>query len=331
MTNPDRHFVLGSSLGMALLALLLVPISDPLLLVALLVPAVALVGLPHGSLDYALGERLFRARWGVVWLPGFLVGYLIAAALTLGFWLHWPVAALAGFLLMTWWHFGEGMGEWVPGRHRWLRLVLPWLQGGVVILFPLLRHSREVADIFGRIVPERAKAGAMSLALEFGPWLNLLLVPILAGVLACLWSRAFRPSGTREEWRALALQLTTVALLFWLSHPLVAFGIYFSVWHSPFHFREHWSELTARLDARQVRRVAWQTLVVTMVTILAGVLVWPFLRDRLALLDAALGLVFAGLAALTVPHMILSQISRRVGRHAVARVAVRPGASLVAP
>jgi Brp/Blh family beta-carotene 15,15'-monooxygenase len=85
-----------------------------------------------------------------------------------------------------------------------------------------------------------------------------------------------------------------------LLHPLVFFTCYFALLHSPRHLLE-----TAQgLGMTGLKRIYLATLPVLLATLLlAGLAYW--LLPPIGMAARVLRIVFIGLAALTVPHMLL--------------------------
>ena len=83
--------------------------------------------------------------------------------------------------------------------------------------------------------------------------------------------------------------------------PLVYFGIYFCALHSPTHF----SRVIKLVPDSDRPRAVMQTAAFTMLTLFFAGLALIVLAVELTLEQSAVQIVFIGLAALTVPHMVL--------------------------
>jgi Brp/Blh family beta-carotene 15,15'-monooxygenase len=90
--------------------------------------------------------------------------------------------------------------------------------------------------------------------------------------------------------------------------PLIYFVIYFCALHSPRHFLLTADQLD--LTPLQGLRAAWPILVVTLAMTALGVIVLAVFTP--AFEPATLQIVFIGLAAVTVPHMLLTAVFRSV-------------------
>jgi len=105
-----------------------------------------------------------------------------------------------------------------------------------------------------------------------------------------------------RRWRGTALELGVLAVLFALTPPLVGFAVYFCCVHSARHVAAIMSGLRQHMSANAM---LLQTLVFTVASWLAGAAAIWWFADMADPQPVILRVVFIGLAALTVPHMIL--------------------------
>lgn len=259
-------------------------------LVLMLAIAVAIAGLPHGALDPWVSHRagLWRTRLG---FAAFHLAYLALAALVLVVWQWAPGISLAAFLAISAWHFA---GDWRDHLPAWARA----LAGAALLALPAWRWPSEVTSAFVLLSGTEGAAIASVLA-EMAPWLALGIVG------AALM--ALRRSTTA------AIELVAVASLALLLPPLVYFIVYFCALHSLRHLRL--ATIGAAPDAR--RRMAGVAFLYTALTLLAAAIAWPWLREAGAQAGTPawsgdlLRLVFIGLAALTLPHMLVVMHAER--------------------
>lgn len=247
-----------------------------LIVVAMLV---LVAGVPHGALDAVLARRLHPLRGVVRWLL-FVVAYLLIAATVVALWLASPGVFLGVFLLASVFHFS---GDLRSGATVAARL----LYAGAVIVLPFALHAEETTRLFAALAgdaPARALSGALqALAL---PWLLALGVASL------------HAASRGQRWSA--VEMASLALLATLAPPLVAFAVFFCAMHGARHV------LRSVADAPGLR---WRSAALAMLAPMLGVLViaavgWALLQGE-ALESRVLQLLFVGLAALTVPHMLL--------------------------
>lgn len=258
------------------------------LLLVVLALLVVLTGLPHGALDPWIARRagLWRSATGCA---AFHLAYLALALAVILVWQAAPVASLALFLALSAWHFA---GDWQADLAGWRRA----LAGSSLLTLPAMAFPQEVAEAF--VVLAGAPGAQLATALQLiAPWLAL---GLLAGVL----------SAPRCS-LATRIELAALAALSQLLPPLVYFIVYFCALHSLRHLR---SAAQMALPAQRARMAA-VALSYSALTVLLVALAWPFLdsvggqvagwQERLQ------RWVFIGLAALTVPHMLVLMRAER--------------------
>ena len=256
-------------------------------LYAILAISTAVLGLPHGSLDTAVAKRHLPLK-GPLQLVGFHLGYLALGGVVLAIWWQAPNAALAAFLLYSAVHFADDIA--VRIGHIGGTAYGLW-----VLSLPVTFHPDQVQPLFEMLGADQA-AQIVAVA----PY----TLALGGGVLAiCL---ALRPQRATSDWRDPLLLAAGAALL----HPLAYFIAYWCFLHSPRHL-----ELAARdLGIHGWRDRLKAVAPITLATYALALIAVPFLMELPS--DAALmRIVFIGLAALTVPHMVLELIAspRRAG------------------
>jgi hypothetical protein len=254
-----------------------------LIVVAVLI---LVLGVPHGALDTIFAKQLYGIRTLSGWLQ-FTLLYMLLAALVVGLWLWQPGLFLLGFLAISTAHFSGDPLQGVPWAAR-------LFYGGGVILLPTIGHAQEIGRLFGLLVGDAT-------ATPLVPWLRLLAWPWLVGLaLASLWQ-------TRTDFWT-ALELAAAGTLAVVAPPLVSFVVFFCGMHSARHILR-----TIDFSGRSSWRFVAGAAFLPMAGVLAGsALAWAFLRDT-ALDARVVQVVFVGLAALTVPHMVLVERVRLSG------------------
>jgi len=258
---------------------------DLLSLVAL--TAIVIIGLPHGAFDGAVALALGYGKT-LKSMLGFVVTYVAISLFVVLFWLAFPVLALLLFLAISAVHFG--IGDSLPGAFI-LRGIQSLAHGGLVVVGVSLMHRPEVDPIFAHLV-----AGETSLLWAVLSIAAYGLAVILMGyaVLACRHPKLRLRFG----------ELAGLALAYYLLPPLVGFALYFCVVHSVRHVRHLWNDL--RDSAYERRRMLPLAVLFTGASWLAGTITLWLMPTTTETLDGAiLRVVFIGLAALTVPHMML--------------------------
>ncbi len=256
-------------------------------LYAILAISTALLGLPHGSLDTAVAKRHLplNGAWQII---GFNLGYLALGGLVIVIWWQAPNVALAAFLLYSAVHFADDVAVRIG-------LVGGTAYGLWVLSLPVTFHPELVVPLFEMLGADQA-ARIVAVA----PY----TLALGGGVLAICLARC--PQRATSDWRDPLLLAAGAALL----HPLAYFIAYWCFLHSPRHL-----ELAARdLGIHGWRDRLKAVAPITLATYALALIAVPFLMELPS--DAALmRIVFIGLAALTVPHMVLELIAspRRAG------------------
>lgn len=279
------------------------PIGDGAQLLVLAL-AVSILGVPHGALDHLVGRRLLRRRLGSRWPLAFFPAYLASAgAVVLTWWLA-PRMMLAIFLVYSIWHFGTGDLSAAARRSGASSLLAP-ARGLVPVSLPAVFHPDAVTRYFNWLLPESAGLSA-SLVWTIASVSALAAASLIVAVLAARVRGAFTALD--------GIELIALTVLFASAPPLISFLVYFCIWHSIRHLLELGHDLSPgnpRVAMRRVWRSAWP---LTLGTIAIAAVALVALRLGGSAGEAALGqVVFIGLAALTVPHMILGSLIRRFG------------------
>ena len=262
------------------------PRVDAQIQLVLLSPIILLLGVPHGALDLVFVQQLAGVRSAAGWFL-FTIGYLVAAASVVVLWWFEPGFFLAAFLLMSVLHFsGDPEGE-TPALFR-------MLYGGAVIFCPMTLHAAEVSQLFASLAGTPA-AQAIVAALQWAAWPWVAAIGLAAIV-----------SAKREL--AHSIELVSITALLTLAPPLIGFTLFFCGMHSARHVlrtRDYCSPGTLR----HLLRIAGWPMMVTV----AGVVIAWWLSDGKPLDTRLVQILFVGLAALTVPHMIIVERVRFTG------------------
>jgi Brp/Blh family beta-carotene 15,15'-monooxygenase len=247
---------------------------------------IVLLGVPHGALDTVFAQRLHGVRGVAGWCV-FTLAYLALMALVAGLWKVVPALFMIGFLVVSALHFS---GDPVIGTPVLSRL----LYGGAILILPALLHEQEMRRLFAFLIPPDTAGSLVQ-------WLHAMSWPWLAGTLTAAAISA------KKDWLT-GLELLATALLALLASPLVAFVIFFCSMHSPRHILRTW-RYAGSVPAAQLIKASALPLLGTLIIFTAAAF---SLRD-LSIESAVMQLVFIGLAALTVPHMVLVEQVRFSG------------------
>ena len=242
------------------------------------------LGLPHGALDVELARVKLTPRLGRWWFPAFGIPYVAIALVVLVAWHAFPLASLALFLVLSTWHFGA---EHV--RVSWL--MIPVL-GGAPIALPVLIHPTATAALLSGIMQVPLAACP--------PWL------VIASWLWVVAALAVLCRTRADRWFP---EIALIAGLYACLSPLTALAIYFTCVHAPAHVRATVAgKASPRITSLQGSFLC--ALPATLLTVSIGILLWPVYPGSSS--DRLLALTIQGLAALTVPHMLMEHTIDRI-------------------
>lgn len=283
-----KHRLLFAAVAPVLLGISLV-FQPPLLWqIIALGPLVALLGLPHGALDH----RVATALWPLSTLRQhamFVAGYIGLTIAVLALWIIAPSIALAAFLVYSALHFSD---DWRADLGVWQSLPL----GLSVIALPALVFQSDVAVLFGLLIAEPT-------ATMFAALLHKTAIAAIIASALCLVVNL-----RRAQWATVEYALLVATAL--ATPPLIYFVTYFCLLHSPRHFLLTSDQLC--LTPLQGLRATWPILVTTLAITGLGAIILAVFTP--AFEPATLQIVFIGLAAVTVPHMLLTATFRSVHR-----------------
>ena len=292
------------------------------------VASLVLLGLPHGAVDHLVLLRLRHEPLKFWSLLRVLTPYLALAGLYLAVWFLAPLFAFVAFILLTWFHWGQGdlhgLLELSDARHlshRGQRMLAVFVRGGLPMLVPLLAfpevYSEVAAVVTGVIQPDAVTAAAWLFSAWFRvavgvAFVALTLLYLLVGFLGA-------PAEGRVSWSEDALEIVLLAAFFALVHPVLAVGIYFCLWHAPRHIARLVSqdEASARALASgrvtaALKRFAWQALPTTVAAIALLLVLYLLVPFSPATLPEFTGLYLVLIAVLTLPHVWVVCLMDRV-------------------
>lgn len=201
--------------------------------------SVLLLGLPHGAVDHLVPARLADTSLAVSLS---LVGlcYLLFGGLYAVLWLLAPVPAALLFVVLTWFHWGQGevhaLTAYVGADHlrsRALRVATLIARGGIPMLVPLLAFPdryRAVVDAWVGLFGTELAAGWL-----FAADTRLLLGVGFLTITLLTLSAGYRAARATHGWRVDAFETALLWVFFLTVPPLIAVGVYFCLWHSLRH------------------------------------------------------------------------------------------------
>ncbi|MBS3744434.1 MAG: Brp/Blh family beta-carotene 15,15'-dioxygenase [Wenzhouxiangellaceae bacterium] len=273
-----------------------VEIETQLVLVAL---PIALLGVMHGALDPWVGDVVLRRFLGRSNRPLFFGAYLALMAVVVACWIMMPLQTLVAFLLISVLHFGEQDAFAFASRKDGLSIAV---FGAVPVLGPVAAHPVEVAMIFGWLTG--MDGGALS---EILRWLARPLIALWLVGAGMFIARMFIEDDPNPRFQLFGLLVLVASML--LLPPLIAFAAYFCLLHSFGHLLDMaalesgpWADWTLQQWAARL----WPA---TLGALALGLVGWVSLSGmdlgNILYPEALSQIIFCGLAALTVPHVML--------------------------
>lgn len=282
--------VIAISLLLALLGILVTDSTAPLYLAGLLI---LLIGIPHGAADHRLFQQLYEKTYGRRSLLLFYLVYLGLMGLVFLGWYLVPQVTLGLFLLLSAYHFGQGNFAYLSER-KLTQHLLYLLWGSWVIATPILLHFDEAQPVLSAL---------LGYQVEWSIGLSSFNVSVVGTVgLTGYFLLLGRSLSWRNLWREL-VSLAVLGAVFYFSPLFLGFAIYFALWHALPSALDQIRFLFKDENGRSKRRYL---LIILPFSALAILSMSSFLLIQPGFAwDAYWSWLFAFIAALTLPHMLL--------------------------
>jgi len=277
--NFETKLFLFSSLIFFILNFIYLKANNETTSYIILIVLVAIFGLPHGALDTMLAKK-FKIYYNTISFILFNLTYLTIGLVVFLFWNAFPILTLYLFLLVSSYHFSE---DWRTNTTLYERLIL----GFGIINLPLFFHSEEVNIIYENITNKNIAIYA-KIQFYFAS-INLLFLVFLA--------------LKKIKVINLSLQISIIITFSYALEPIYFFLSYFCFFHSIKNYKESLNYLQKENQVKINIIVFLNTLI----TIFLGVIFYIFYLKSFNAQNLGI-LIFIGLAALTVPHMLLKFI-----------------------
>lgn len=286
---------------LAVLAFILPPEAVSRLGPWLFLSSFLFLGIPHGAADISLARILLPRRFYPI---PFFAGYLVVVVGILFLWPLSPSLFLAGFILLTMWHWGSAEVYPLQGNGDRLKLMSAhsWLRGGWVLLAPFATHHEQT----------------MILLKDWGMPLNSIPpLEILFGFwLVCVAGELILATIRFPQRQALPVwsEVLLLALVAFILPPLWWISLYFLFFHSWRHTLRIEHSFGQSIKSGQLNRgllglatMRFAPIVALTLCIFIGFF-WLQPMDFQHDARGWAGAFVVLLAALTVPHSILVRI-----------------------
>ncbi|MDA7569091.1 Brp/Blh family beta-carotene 15,15'-dioxygenase [Emcibacteraceae bacterium] len=262
-----------------------VAVLDQLSIIALLM--IVFIGLPHGALDGAIAMHL-GAGMGIASVLQFLSLYLLCGVIVVLIWYNFSALSLLIFLIISMVHFG-----WCDANSKISSLFFIQIicHGGIVIFGIVYFHIDEVIPLFDILTQ-----GNSNLPIQVSVYMFYGI--IFFTVLYFIFIFKTQSSILR------LIELSIIWLIVITFPPLLGFAVYFCFVHTARHVRNIWRKLEVVISPKVIMM---QTSILTLLSWLLGLAAY-YGFDSGDFNTNIIRIVFIGLAALTVPHMILVDV-----------------------
>ena len=250
------------------------------------------IGLPHGSFDGAVAALVgFKTKMQFL---QFLILYLLLFFVVILFWLYFPIISLFLFLLMTVSHFG--LCDWTNFKIKKYKYPVSITYGMSVIFGIIFFNEQQSFQIFEYLTNNKIYF--------FQKYFFIPYVFTFLSITFFVYLSFYEP-----KLRIGIIEIFSLLLVFYFFDPLLSFAIYFCFFHTYKHLRHLISNIYLFLPNKKF--VIYSTLCFTLISWIGGIFIVLFLIQNFNIYESILKVVFIGLAALTLPHMILVDIVYR--------------------
>ncbi len=250
------------------------------------------IGLPHGSFDGAVATLVgFSSR---IQFLQFLFYYLALFFLVILFWLYFPIIALTIFIVMTIIHFG--LCDWTNFKINKFKYSVSFTYGMTIIFGIIFFNEQQSFVIFEYLTNDKIYI------LQ-----KYFFIPYFLTLLSIIYF--FFISFFEKKLRVGVVEILLLLLIFYFFDPLLSFAIYFCFFHTYKHLKHLIKNIYLNLSNKKF--VIYSTIVFTVISWVGGLGIIYYLFQNLTLYESILKVVFIGLAALTLPHMLLVDVVYR--------------------
>ena len=270
------------------------------------------IGLSHGALDNQKGKIVldfFKSNK----MSLFYIAYVGFSLVAISCWYNFPTISLLTLLIIGPYHFGKDDCDLFKINKFSFRNIVFFVKGTVVISAPLLFNFTETIDIF-RILS--SDSNFLITSLLYLNDNNLILFLVLFGFISSI----YLPRDFSIKF-LLYVEFTSIILLNYLFKPFAAFTIYFCFLHS----MRHIIVLNKSLNLLKIKNKKATTSVFNIfnnfykhaikLTLISSFIFLSsmFISSNLLFVDdTLLKIIFPGLAALTLPHIILDFLYEKI-------------------
>lgn len=288
------------------------------------------LGLPHGAVDHLIPFRLLKRSVSVRGLAAIIAAYVALAGVYLLAWIIAPLPSALFFILLTWFHWGQGDLHALLRLHRAqhvrttpTRLLAILIRGGLPMLIPLIAFPDiylAVLDSFVQVFRPNVTAYA-SLTLSFTARLSVALIfALIVVAYAAITRRQATTPAAARLWQRDLFEIGLLVVFFATVPPVLAVGLYFCFWHSLRHIAriislDNGLSSTDAIDWRAgFARFVRDSIPLTAISLTFLVVVYVGVTQFSSNSADLLALYLVLISALTLPHTaVVLWMDRREG------------------
>lgn len=243
--------------------------------------AFCFLGIPHGALDFDLYRRHNRPGFRQAMM--FVVGYIVISSIMFVLWLWLPVLCFLIFMAISVWHFRNDWQVYCRSTYSVCLAIF-------VLCAPAIFAFSETQEYLQWLYLSQSWSEAIIIAMQ------------LCFIIVCfvLFAGVCRKKITPDF--MLILEIFALITLLVTTSLLVYFLVYFISLHSLWYYIKYCEKFN--LSPVQLVNVSTPFVILTMMLAAGLYLFWGKNIEQ-----GVLAMMFIGLFALTVPHMILVERS----------------------
>ena len=250
------------------------------------------IGLPHGSFDGAVASLVgYRNR---IKFLKFLSYYLVLFFLVILFWLYFPIMSLVIFITITIIHFG--LCDWTNFKIEKHKYPISFTYGMTVIFGIIFFNENQSFVIFEYLTNDKIYYLK-----------DYFFIPYFITFMFIIFFIYL--SFFEKKLQKGVFEILFLLVVFYIFDPLLSFAIYFCFFHTYKHLKHLIRNIYLNLPNKKF--VIYSTLVFTIISWISGLGIVYYLVQNLSLYESILKVIFIGLAALTLPHMLLVDLIYR--------------------
>ena len=263
---------------------------------------IATVGISHGSLDNSKGRIILEKKFPKKWSFVFYGAYLLTSVFVLVAWIYSPLISLCIFFLIASFHFGYEDLEMFFNQNFILQILLYFLRGLIVISAPLYLNNIETTNFINILLLGEKWINLESATYGYIFYFNLISILSLTFL---FW---LRKNINLKDFFIIMTEVFSIVIIFQYLPLILAFTMYFCFMHSTKHILSLAIELNSYNVYAGIKSFAKKAAPLTIITFVMSLIMLFYLSKEFSVDKSILKVIFIGLAALTLPHIMLEYI-----------------------